>query len=535
MYDVTPWWGAGLALIIVASSLGCSGIAKRNGKETSMAGIADTAGASPFSYMLGINGFEWEFLNDDNEIDSQKTALIRSFGGFRHYLDWGRIETEENCYAYQPSLSGSWGYDDIYTWCKNNGLPVLVCIKTIPDWLKATYPEGKQDVENAPLAYGVNKGDPASYRQFAKMGFQFAARYGSNQGVDTGLVSVAAAPEWSPNQQRIGLGLVKYIECNNEPDRWWKGEYAHQTAEEYAANLSAFYDGHLGELGPGVGVKSADSSMTVIMGGLTGADIEYLSRMVEWCRLNRGYRPDGTVNLCFDVINYHYYTFSEPELISRKTRGAAPERSSAADALGPVMAFAREHAENSEVWVTELGYDINQGSPLRAVKIGNKTPEETHADWSLRSSLFYARHGVKRLFFFMLNDVDPANPGQFSSSGFVEGLKRRPSADYFRQVKALMGAYVYSQTIAADPMVDVYVHMDDKIYVLTVPDEQGREMTYDLSVGDAKASELHVPRVGSDAMLTQIVPVVDGKVTLNVTETPIFVKVGGKKMNEYGN
>ena len=44
--------------------------------------------------------------------------------------------------------------------------------------------------------------------------------------------------------REIGLNLIKYVECENERDKWWKGRRAYQTLAEYAANLSAFYDGH---------------------------------------------------------------------------------------------------------------------------------------------------------------------------------------------------------------------------------------------------------------------------------------------------
>src|SRR5690606_16387408 len=142
---------------------------------------ADTANGMKFSYLLGINGFEWEFSGGDNEVSDAKTALIKPFGGFRHYLDWGRLETVENHYAFQPSLSGLWRYDDIYQWCQLNEIPVLACIKTIPDWLRDTYPPDERDEENAPLPYGLDRLAPASYRQFAKLGFQFAARYGRNK------------------------------------------------------------------------------------------------------------------------------------------------------------------------------------------------------------------------------------------------------------------------------------------------------------------------------------------------------------------
>jgi len=108
------------------------------------------------------------------------------------------------------------------------------------------------------VVYGADKTKPASYIDQAKLAFQFAARYGSNKTVNPALLSVNSKTRWTgdpANTIRIGLDLVKYMECNNEPDRWWKGREAYQTGREYAANLSAFYDGHLNTMGLGVGVK----------------------------------------------------------------------------------------------------------------------------------------------------------------------------------------------------------------------------------------------------------------------------------------
>src|SRR5690606_3381691 len=142
------------------------------------------------------------------------------------------------------------------------------------------------------------------------------------------LVSVVPEPTWSPNQKKIGLGLIQYIECNNEPDRWWKGAKAQQSAEEYAANLSAFYDGHKGALGAGVGVKNADPSMRVAMGGLAYSDLYLIRMMVACCETSRGYTSAGSIVLCFDVINYHHYwNHKQSDCSAQGIRGEAPELS----------------------------------------------------------------------------------------------------------------------------------------------------------------------------------------------------------------
>lgn len=135
---------------------------------------------------------------------------------------------------------------------------VLACLKTIPNWIENTYPTNLKDGENTPLRYGADLTSPASYIEQAQLAFQYIARYGSNTAINPALLSVNTTQRWTGddvNTIRTGLGLIKYIECDNERDKWWKGRKAYQTGREYAANLSAFYDGHKNTLGQAVGVK----------------------------------------------------------------------------------------------------------------------------------------------------------------------------------------------------------------------------------------------------------------------------------------
>ncbi|MFB2121343.1 hypothetical protein [Parapedobacter sp. 2B3] len=525
-----------LACLLV--SIGYTNCAKdgNKGQKETPTTPNDTLSVTPpgesdrkFKYMLGINGFEWEFLSDANELSAAKTDLIKPFAEFRHYLDWHRIEDVEGEYTFSPTASGNWSYDDIYAWCKQNDVNVLTCLKTVPDWfLQGYYPANQRDEENAPAPYGADKTDPASYLMFSKLAFQFAARYGSNANVDPALVSVAAKPSWAPNQKKIGLNLIKYIECNNEPDRWWKGAKAQQSAEEYAANLSAFYDGHQGKLGPGVGVKSADPNMIVVMGGLAGPDPDFVRKMVAWCLENRGLKSDGSVDLCFDVVNYHHYSNNkQSDWSAPGIRGEAPEISESPKVAQRFVEMANDDLGGMEVWVTELGYDNNPNSPQRALAIAksNKSIAETQADWSIRSCLMYARLGIQRIHFYMLNDVNINSSTQYSSSGFVDARgSRRPALDYVLQTRALLGEYHYSRTLATDPFVDLYELDGKKIYVLVVPDEIGREATYELEVGTASQVKIYHLQAGSDKMRETVATPTGGKLTLTVTETPLFVE-----------
>ena len=150
-----------------------------------------------------------------------------------------------------------------------------------------SYPAELRNNENVPAKFGKNLSDPNSYVEQARAAFQFAARYGSNKSINKNLVKVNSSARWTNdqiNQIQIGKGLVKYIECDNERDKWWKGRKAYQTGREYAANLSAFYDGHKQKMGKDVGVKNADSSMKVVMAGLANPSTDYIKGMIDWCK-----------------------------------------------------------------------------------------------------------------------------------------------------------------------------------------------------------------------------------------------------------
>jgi hypothetical protein len=483
--------------------------------------------SSAFKDFLGVNAFEWDFLgNRNSSVDPALVKIMQSFGAFRHYMDWERIEAKKGEYYFNPTRSGGFNYDAVYQACKDNGIEVLACMKGCPPWLLDTYPKDQRDGENVTAPFGSDRSKPASYIDQARAAFQYAARYGNNKNVDNSLVFYEHARDNSVVVKPIvGLGYVHYMECNNEVDRTWKGAKAHQTPQEYAANLSAFYDGDMGKLGKNAGVKNADPTMKVVMAGLAAPDADYVVKMIEWCKQHRGCKPDGTINLCFDIINYHFYNNDAAPGHDNRTTGKAPELSLGGKYADDFVAMSKKYANNMDVWITEAGYDINPGSPQRAIKIGNKSALITQADWMLRSSFLYARHGLKSAYYYMLDDAAANQPGPYATSGFVDNSKKRPAADYFLQAKKLLGDYKYEQTISSDPMVDVYKNGSKKIYVLWIPDEVGRQAIYALNLNGITSAKTHRLVVGADDMKTENLVVKNGMLKLQVTETPVFVEV----------
>ena len=483
----------------------------------------------PLKNFFGINAFEWDFEDPANAfaLDSTRLSVIKSFTGFRHYMDWEKIEPTEGHYSFCPVHSGGWNYDTIYSWCKSQGIEVLACLKGCPSWLQVSYPVDERDAENVPVRYKRDVSDPESYVEQAKAGFQYAARYGNNKNVDPNLVHVDTLPRWTAdpaNKVEIGLGLINYIECDNERDKWWKGEKAHQTGREYAANLSAFYDGNKNKMGPGVGVKNADPSMKVVMSGLAKASPDYVKEMIEWCKEFRGLKRDGSVDMPWDIINYHYYCNDGDEAGDHQTAGIAPEISKAEAIANSFIRMSHEYAKDMPVWITEAGYDINQESIQKAIPVNNKSALETEADWILRSSLLYSRCGIQKVFYYELNDDNDKSGSRFATSGFVNHNKtQRPAADFLRQTNRLFGDYAFVTTINNDPVVDKYSFNGLPMFVLVVPDQKDKTARYKLDLGSADTAFIYMPRPGSDHMGLTKKKTTQGKIDITVTETPLFV------------
>ena len=474
----------------------------------------------PLKNFFGINAFEWDFLNEanHNELDPVKIAAIGNFTAVRHYMDWEKLEEKEGVYSFAPTTSGGWNYDTVYKWCWDHNITVLACLKTLPTWIVATYPKDEQDNENIPMRAGKDPADPQSYIEQARAGFQYAARYGNNKNIDPKLIKLDPS-----NQFRLGLGTVGYIECDNERDKWWKGRKAYQTGREYAANLSAFYDGNHNTMGPGVGVKNADPTMKVVMAGTAGITTDFVRGMIDWSREFRGYR-DGGVDIPWDITNYHFYSNDADYTPNKKqTTGIAPELSKAAAVAHNFVQMAHTYGIGP-VWVTEAGYDVNQQSPQRAIPIKGKTALQTQADWTLRTSLLYARAGLQKVFYYELMDDNPKLGSMFSTAGLVNADRSpRPVADYMRQVNKHFGQYAYKATISNDPIVDKYSRGDTIMYMLVVPDQKGRTATYTLDLGNATTAYIYSPKAGSiDMELTQR-NTSNGKVEIMATETPVFV------------
>ncbi len=363
-------------------------------------------------FLYGVNGFHW--------VPVDKLTM---FNAYRIYMPWNWFEQQPGKFRFSPTWQAQGSYDNFLLSLKFNGIEPVLCINQSPAWLL----EKGADPDNAPVPFGADMASPESYRFAARMYWQFAARYGE-KGHPKELLMVDTLERWTnegKNPVASGMALVKYIEVWNEPDKWWKrGTNAFFEPEQYAAMLSACYDGHGGKLGDGYGIKGADPSMHVVMAGLTDFDTSYLKRMDVWFRANR---PDRKFPA--DVLNFHHYC-NEDGLFNSRENGEGPKANGMEVRLPALMRACASVAPGLPVWWSEFGYDTSEkGASAQYAQV------DSAGVWLVESYEMAKAAGLSGAFIY--NAIDEYNPdaGLFQSSGIMTGdsapIRFEPKASYW--------------------------------------------------------------------------------------------------------
>ncbi len=459
---------------------------------------------STMNEFMGTNAFI------DDPID--KISVV---GFLREYHAWawdeGAGESDYVGYpnsrnAWSPSHAGvNWDFDAYYKKLKEAGVTVSVCMQQTVPWLN----KGSSNKANKPITGDEDSTDAASYIEHGEHMFQLAARY-AGKTVDDSLLKL------SPEQPRkSGLGLVEYFENWNEPDADWNGETSQFAPEELAAMCSADYDGHMGTLGNTVGIKNADPGAKLVLAGLISPKPSYIKKMMDWVSENRS---DGKFPA--DVLNIHYYA-------SDDVHGIPPEEDHFQEKLERMNAFRELNLPDREMWITEMGYDTN---PVTAVGAPTKLAQ---AQWILRSYLMAAASGFDRCAQYMLRDVTPGSSTMFDTSGLVSEKGKwepKPSFYFVSAMRQSLKNMFYDADVVSgneNVMISRFRDRDSYkgAYALWCPTSDGTEVqNYPLKLmkGATKA-RLVVPEDGSMTGALSELEVKNGKVTVNVSETPVFV------------
>lgn len=380
-------------------------------------------------FKVGSNSFPWFPQSRFADIGLKWQRVYCSSGwiwrpdGIAVQPMW-RAETEENH-----------GLDDMLTKAKSFGINTLLTIHQTPEFYRNT---GRGDAANdfAPCKAGANRKDPASYKDYAAMLFQVAARYGRVKHPDN-VLKVDTTPRWIGdvlNEKKSGLQLLTHMEPWNE-EKWWKNGTPEQEAyfepETMAAFMSACYDGHEGELGAGFGIKAADPSMRVVMPGLTDFAYEYTLKMTDWFTRNR-----RDQSWPCHVMNYHHYSNignkKEQHPAKWVESGAClPKDDANFSFVEAFVAFAK--LINKPIWITECGADKRAPSMMHAKGIG-KSDAEFQAEIIIESIKAYKLAGVDAVFVFNACDENSGTDGgQYESSGIftsqADGYMPTPASE----------------------------------------------------------------------------------------------------------
>ncbi|AHF17065.1 hypothetical protein [Niabella soli] len=469
---------------------------------------------------IGANAFI------DDPVD--KLAAV---GFIREYHNWAWDEGDgasnypgfpNNQIKFAPSYPG-WSFDDFYQGLKQNNVQVAPCLQGSVNWLPHS---GDYNSDNKPLdAIGADPTSPYSYYAKANHLYQFAARYGSVKVPDANLLLAAGQPRLS------GLNYLNYIEDWNEQDKNWSGRDAEFLPEEYAAMASADYDGHcntLNKFGKQYGIKNADPSLKLVMGGLSNVDINYIKRMKSWFEANRKDKQFAA-----DVLNFHIYAFKDGQSWQGGGPALSPEDARFKEKLAAVVAYRDQNLPGKEVWVSEFGWDTNPQSVLAPPPIGSMDMQEIQAIWLVRAYLAFAAAGVDRAQMYMSRDYDPNNKTWFSSTGLMGpkgDFTPKKSWYYVYTLKnVLTNMHFMGSQNSTDPNVLVYKFKDvassKGVYVVWAKTSKDYKVPgYTLSIPAAKSAQLTSLVPGSNQGTTQSLTISQGTVHFDVSEKPVFLQ-----------
>jgi hypothetical protein len=494
------------------------------GQEPPAATSAQVAPAKPrqettFDEMTGVNAFV------DDPI-----GRYDFFGLVREYHNWRWVEHEEdlpypgNVNHWNPGDS-KWNFDALYQNLDRLDIAGCPSIKENLKWLRKNHWE----INTKPLLPEANPEDPRSYIAHADHLFQYAARYGHTEVADS-LLKLA------DNQPRkSGLGYLRYFENWNEQDIWWKYRGEYFSPYEFAAMSSADYDGHQQALGTTVGLKNADSTAQLVMGGLAALNFDYVRAMKFWADHHRG----GSFPA--DVLNFHHYSNYKN---GDERYAISPEADSLQAKLEALARYRDQYLPGRELWLTEFGYDTHSASPQGVPSIDGFTNEEVQGMWLVRSLLAAAAARIDRTAIYMLRDVKDGDPSLYNTCGITSskhsGWQPKPAWYYLKTFAQGLKGMQFAQSMpATDPKVMVYkfVTQDSNqnkpraAYVVWCPTATGEVVeNYELELA---SQEKHGILVNLSNNTTGDIHAFEaaksGSVRLSVSEKPTLILVGNEE------
>lgn len=468
-----------------------------------------TIPAAPLRELLGTNGFALAGMDNVSSI----------VGSLREYNDWDWIENIPEQNSFQPTYDVDFYLDYWYGNLTALGIKNHQCMQKSAGWIHNhnNTEEGWKPLNDTLLAIPLSAMNASYYTTVADHAYQVAARYGSKPVPDSNLQLASNQP------RKSGLSTLTGLEVFNEVDGTWNGgRNGFFAPYEYAAMLSAAYDGHCNTMGPLMGAKNADPLFPVIHSGLAGLELapDYFEAVRLW---SISFRKDKKFPA--DVLNVHTYCRN-----TAGTIGVSPESCTIESDLLRLCAYRDTYLPGLPLWLSEFGYDT-VGGPSFAPSIGPYKPQDVQAMWLIRTVLLLARLTsssgnacISRAHMYMLADVESSSGGVFATSGLLAssdfGYAPKVSWYYYSVFTTYLGNYSYSSMVTLDNTVPSYVMAQCFINSLT--------NSYGLVVWSATSNATIVSQVNVPVSLTGCTVLKNGSTSVTMI-TPAVNQMHGNQ------
>ncbi len=440
---------------------------------------------------IGFNAF----------IDDPMTAIMAG-GNVREYHNFNWLYDENGKVKFSQ---GTWGdMDSYYSAMKAQNISIIPCFQG-----GSTYVSGEKPPE-IPVPKNADTENPESYALHAQAFYQVAARYGSNSNIDPSTLNVSELSE-----PKTGLNLLNTLENSNEPNKTWSGKANYFSPFEMAAMCSADYDGHEGTI-PNAGVKTADPNFKLAIGGMlnTASLLEYLDEMKLWFSYHRTDKK-----FAVDVLNVH---------MGAETYN--PEDSAFIERVKQIQNWIDENAPDTELWISEFEVPMGDCETENLDNHDNDLYQLRYAQRVARTYLMSIGAGVDRMTKFQLRDE---GEGVYYNSGLTTGKgewSKKLAWYYTAGMTSMLKNADFIKDNSTDTVKD-YIFKDrktgDEIHCLWSPTSEDKVIkNYSLNAGNfgyAYLTELgtYAEGVTSELNLNK------QKVSVNVSESPVFVKFSG--------
>lgn len=534
-----------------------------------------------FNERIGTNAFFAE-LNPDYM--GHVSSMMRSYNNWDWFWDksfhpgGSAIGLTPDDLKLALLNSHMWDYRAKMQEFMSYGQKILFCLTNSPQCLRTA--DFVDSYSAKPLDPGLdlqdlaNTTDPQSYKWMARMCAVLAAKLGFNTVLpesDLALIHV------DNEDKSIGWGLVEYFEMGNENDGKFRGQNAYRNPEEQAAELSAYYDGHKGALGPFMGIKSGDPNAKLLMPGMASANYSYVWKMMRWWDLNR-----GVGDYPIDVMNFHHYNnythaTDTPEYSTVPAWGLPPELGDQIQKIKEMSDLRDQQAQSMELWCTEMGFGEQYGG-ITSARDRTALARAIHKSaWLIRMQLicqsvnvdvecqyFYAEDTVR------VEDLNPdvISREQFFTTGYLDGItsardrNRKPLTAYWymNAFRNDMIGYTYSHTVVKAGVLQImedniilsfnpnlwimaYTHSNGSKYLIAWmgtdqwvnADVEFRIPNSETTISVIAYTDQHVTKIENGLIINMLPAVKDvGKtINVNITEIPTIVKtslVGTEKL-----